>query len=381
MRGTPTPGVVHFWGRRPTSASKLFQPRRAVWWVLTAAFVIAAVLQVMTFSTMFTQPIGAFAVLATVVWAVWTLIGAWLVGLADVYSRVPTSVRFAALAWGAFCAILLSGPLVGVIDALAQPLIGDYSAAVSAPLMEEAAKYLGVALIAGVVPVLFHRPITGLLCGMLSGLGFSFWENLGYTNANLAEIQPQADTATSITTVFTMLGERGVLGAPWGHLAFTGLTCMGIVYFVARTDVTRARRLLVAAGFLVAGMALHGLNNLDPALPDPYSVIIFPVVIIAELGVLVGLIIYAIRAERRWLRDLTEAGVASSVISPQEGRDLVSRRKRRRARKAQEPSARETIVPRQRAQIAYVDALADSAPAAEVDALRARAEAPPHRPG
>jgi hypothetical protein len=92
-----------------------------------------------------------------------------------------------------------------------------------APFVEEALKLSSVAIIAGISPCLMNRPLAPIVCGMLSGLGFSHLENtkksfrplhdayeLFQFNGRAADYHPLWDAAAWVIN-------RGIATTPWLH--------------------------------------------------------------------------------------------------------------------------------------------------------------------
>jgi hypothetical protein len=168
----------------------------------------------------------------------------------------------------------------------------------------------------------------------------------------------------------------------------TGLTGMGLAYYVTRPDVARVRRLAVAVGLYVAGVAAHFIWNsplLDDLLgtePGPVTWILWAAIKGMPFLVLLGiLVLVAIRRQHRFVREALADDVEAGLVMPAEldalG-DLRARRAARRAMRARKGVAGERLLARlQHAQAALAVAESGSAPdrderlAVDRDAIRA----------
>ena len=362
-------GMPRIWGRVPTATTRLRQRTRA-FWILAALLAAGAVgfLVAMTRIALGVDQPGAVLV-SVLSWAIWTLVLFWLVCLVDVYRHVPFSIRAALALWGAGVATVASM----VLEGLVAPTVGPVLDALSTGVIEEGTKLLGVVLVAAVVPVLFRRPMGGLICGMMVGLGFCFLENIEYAIAATASgagaDQPYATVASAVLI-------RGlVLGAAL-HVVLTGLTGLGVGYFVAHRGASSRRRWTGALVCVLGAMLFHFLWDWFAGIQGVFAGLVMNALNLLHFVLVALMIGYAVRAERRWLTNA--AAGTEPVIESDEGRSLRKRRTRRQARRRAGRQARGSVPDastmqlmktRQWAQIGYIDALADSAPTVETDRL------------
>ena len=167
----------------------------------------------------------------------------------DRYEPEPGRYRLAALGWGAVVAVLLSVLTERVVFAV--PGTTEFvDAAISAPLVEEAAKGLFLAVIVVFRRSQVHGVLDGIVYAALVGVGFAFVEDIVYYLGTLTEAG-----AGSLGVLFLL---RGVIG-PFAHPLFTSATGIGIGLAVtSRRPVVRW--LAPVTGFVVA-VVLHGLWN------------------------------------------------------------------------------------------------------------------------
>jgi predicted ATPase/RsiW-degrading membrane proteinase PrsW (M82 family) len=185
-----------------------------------------------------------------------------LVRYLDVYGRQPFGLVALVAAWGATGAAAISVVgnefVKGLLSGDVRVVFGD---ALSAPLVEEAAK--GIALLAAVGPVrwllrragvnLFEGVGAGVVYGAAVGLGFGFTEDLYY-------LVDQARTAGIDAGFDTFLYRRDFFGpAILHHAVFTAAFGAGLG--LATWSTGRVRKILFpAAGFGLA-VLMHAVNN------------------------------------------------------------------------------------------------------------------------
>jgi RsiW-degrading membrane proteinase PrsW (M82 family) len=175
-----------------------------------------------------------------------------LLTVAILIAQRRTAVRplalAASLAWGALMAAWLS--TTG--NALSRPVLdaitsGDdriLTALLVAPLLEEAAKFLGLVLLARFVGGAIRQARDGIVCGALVGIGFVFTENLLYLGLSMLQGGEPA--------LLRALYLRGVIGAAT-HAVFTASAGAALGWFVSGERSRVGRRWLVPLlGFLFA---------------------------------------------------------------------------------------------------------------------------------
>ncbi|WP_378735178.1 PrsW family intramembrane metalloprotease [Nocardia brasiliensis] len=243
--------------------------------------------------------------------------------------RTPLIMGFA---WGA-----LAGPGIAMFAndhnmRVIQNLAGDafamnWQAPISAAIVEEAIKGIGVFAVAWLFRPLLNRPIHGLLLGGCTGLGFQVVENITY-EANAGLLSAQDDPANAV-----LVGIVRLLTGITSHWMLTGLAGIGIVLAVARSDWSGRRRAQVFVMFYLLGAALHfGWDA-----PSPARVPVGSIAARTMLYVLIFAVIYTwvVRTERQWFRAVVGWAVTKGIAPAGELSTLISRRSRRRARAAE----------------------------------------------
>jgi protease PrsW len=243
--------------RRWGSHTGLVQPRLPAFW-LFAVLVGGGLLYFLLEQLIFLS-ISASGWLLS-----WVLISLYIVPVVlvvlwlDLYEPEPPSLMLGAFLWGALVAIPFSGVNNGIWGVVVSQLGGAefaayWSPALTAPLVEEVYKYLGVAVIFLIARSEIDDLMDGFVYGALVGLGFAVVEDVGY-----------------FMTVFggdiggVILGflVRTVAAGLYGHVLFTGLAGIGFAYFVTHhADRPLGRRLLVAGGLLALAIGAHFFWN------------------------------------------------------------------------------------------------------------------------
>jgi RsiW-degrading membrane proteinase PrsW (M82 family) len=376
VAGSPTPSAPQPPTARPLSWNEdisIWQPRQAAFWLFAILLLLSSI--------SFADEQLSFANASTTAWIVGLVLLAlyavpvyWLINTIDLFEREPRSLLIGALLWGAIVATVLAGQINDEWSSILQKLFGaaftrDWGAALVGPGIEELLKFLGVVVIYLIARAEFDDVLDGFVYGAMVGLGFTLAEDMYYFFTHFVGDTGLAGIGGLLDGFFT----RIIVGGPYSHVLLTGLTGMGLAYYVTRPDVARQQRVLVAVALYLAGVAAHFVWNsplLDEILgdnPGPTDWILWAGVKGLPFLILLGVLVrIAMRRERRLVGDALAPEVASGVLTDQEVTTLESLRARRAARKAvghSRGAAAERLVARlQHAQIALAVAAAGSAP-------------------
>jgi RsiW-degrading membrane proteinase PrsW (M82 family) len=334
----PAPAPPHDW----TEQVSLVQPRQAAFWLYAALLIIGG-LSFVEEQAIFADASATAWVLGIVLLALYAIPVFLLVNALDLFEREPRSLLLAAVLWGAVVATFLSATLNTAWGEIIQKLMGasferEWGAALTAPVFEELTKFLGVVVIFLIAKSEFDDPLDGFVYGALVGLGFAVAENMFYFFVHFVGQNGASEIGGLIEGFFI----RVIVSGPYTHVLWTAMTGMGLAYFVTRTDVPRDRRLLVAIGLYLSGVALHFLWN-SPLLndmllagdPGPIQWLIWAAVKGLPFLVFVAVMVrLAIRNQQRWFRDALAPEVAVGTITTDEIDQLDDIRSRRAARKA-----------------------------------------------
>lgn len=355
-----------------TEQGSIFQPRQAAFWLFAAMLLIGGI--------SFVEEQIVYANVSTTAWLVGIVLLALfavpvylLVNALDLFEREPRSLLIGAVLWGAVVATFLSANINGEWSSIVQKLFGAefaraWGAAIVAPGVEELMKFLGIVVIYLIARREFDDVLDGFVYGALVGLGFTVAEDMYYFFAHFVG-QPGASELGGLFEGFFI---RVIAGGPYSHVLMTGLTGMGLAYYVTRPDVPRSRRILVAVGLYGAGVLTHFIWN-SPLLedllgndPGPVNWLLWATVKGLPFLLLLALLVrVAIRREQRWVRASLADDVAAGLVTPEELDALDDLRGRRAARKAiglrKGPAGERLATRLQHAQIALAVAATGSA--------------------
>jgi protease PrsW len=315
----------------------LFQPRLPAFWLYAALVVYGAIGIV--------DALSGLASISTSGWALtWLLLALYVIPVAvivyrlDLHEREPISLVLGAFAWGAFAATALTLEAVGWDRVVAQ-LLGPEAAtrwgpALTAPLVEETLKGVGIVLIYLIARDELDDVMDGFVYGAFVGLGFALVEDVVYFIAVFGG---------SPADVLRGFYVRVISSGLYGHVLYSGLVGMGVGYAVShRHDRPLGTRLLVATGLAVAGVLGHALWNspivssLYPAEPlEGIEWVLVPIVFAVKglplLGIVVIAVILARDRETRWLDRALVVETDGDGITPEELVSLRDPAARRRA--------------------------------------------------
>jgi RsiW-degrading membrane proteinase PrsW (M82 family) len=177
----------------------------------------------------------------------------------------------AALFWGACIATALAFPFNTAFFQVADAWVREHpavaaalgpeaatllAAPLSAPLVEETAKALGVLALWWLLRAEFDNMRDGLVYGALVGLGFTWYESALYVAQGYAE--------HGVAPYGLQLGGRYALFGLGGHALFTGI--FGALLGLGRQTRRLWLRILAPLAGLVLAIVAHTLNNVLPLL-------------------------------------------------------------------------------------------------------------------
>lgn len=243
--------------------------------------------------------------------------GAFLI---DRWEPEPWSLVIFAVLWGAVAsvAIALLTDLFLSMLLPETPLRDVMRTVVQAPIVEEAAKGLGLILIYLMGKRAFDGPLDGVVYAMLIASGFAFTENIQYFALGLMDYG-----AAGLTQVFFV---RAIL-SPFAHAMFTAVTgfCLGLA-------IRRGRRGNIPGMFflgLAGAVLLHAFWNGSSYFVDFYLVYVVVQVPLFILFI-VGIILLR-REEAKLTRTRLADYVSAGWFTPQEVQMLATPEGRRAA--------------------------------------------------
>jgi RsiW-degrading membrane proteinase PrsW (M82 family) len=314
---------------RPLSRSSLhqarfFQPRLPAFWLYVAVVALTGVVAIAEQNLFRQMSPGGWALS----WGLVLLYAApvaVLVYLLDLYEREPIPLLIAAFVWGAVAATTLAA--IGnagwgiVVARLAGPEFASrWTAALTAPFVEEILKGVGVVLIVLIARDEVDDVMDGFVYGALCGLGFTIVEDVFYFIAVFG-----GDVGGVLRGFFVRVIASGL----YSHVLYTGLVGMAVAIVTTRRDDRPLRSRLRLAG-LLAGAAVFGhflwnspILEFFPAQPwDGADWLLIPVATAVKGLPLLLFVLLAIRLararERRWLHTTLVSEFDEDAVTPDE---------------------------------------------------------------
>ncbi len=209
------------------------------------------------------------------------------------------------------------------------------------------------------------------------GIGFLVVEDVFYFMNSF--VQMSGDMG-SILQMFLI---RVIGAGPYSHFLYTGLTGMGIAWYITRTDQTRTQRLLIGLGLAALGVGSHFLWNspfLSSVAEDGSLTGFLTYATVKGLPILIGVAIVVRMArgrDRRWFERLAANPALAGDLPPDDLRELSGLWRRlsgrRAAGRAKGPAGRKLRGQIQREEIALALAASDVAGPQDAELLRRRA--------
>jgi RsiW-degrading membrane proteinase PrsW (M82 family) len=183
----------------------------------------------------------------------------------DRYDPEPFWLIAMAFAWGALVAVLVSifvNTIFGVVVYVgtgSPGLAGFLSAVISAPVIEEASKGVGLLILLLFFRRYFDDILDGIVFGGVIALGFATVENVMYYGDGLNRaIMEHGVTSGALWSFLFLFTLRGIL-SPFAHVTFTAM--IGIGCGIARESHNIIVKLAMPILGYVVAVVLHGLWN------------------------------------------------------------------------------------------------------------------------
>lgn len=317
----------------------------AVWGVITLAPLVGA--------SIAAQPTASLV--ALVLWGLYGVALGFLLYRLELFRRRPIPAVLGALVWGgvvvAGIGVSASPAGVEVVAALLPAGAADWASAISAGVVEESLKTLGIVALALLPGARLRTAADGIFYGLMVGLGFMITESFLFTS------QAGADGMSAVVLTFVL---RGIIGGLWNHPTYSAIAGWG----VGTVAAAKGRRVLVGVGALLLAMALHVFFD-SPIFDDnPLTATLIKGV--PTLVILLVLLRSARNKERASFEAVAEASVPEDLITPDELPTLETFKARRRAQKAARKAHGRPYAHHlkrlQRAQVALVTTTADHGP-------------------
>jgi RsiW-degrading membrane proteinase PrsW (M82 family) len=277
-------------------AVRKYGPRGVVFAVLVSIALVlgALVMGLVLIASGEPGAIGVGFVLATL--PVGPLVAAyfWL----DRYEPEPTRLLVVAFAWGALVATG-AALVVQTVDSMLNGSSEQWSAIVTAPVTEEAAKGFFVLLLLWLRRHVIDGLVDALVYAGLVGVGFAFTENILYFGRAIAE---SSTPGSDLVQIFFL---RGVM-SPFAHAIFTGTT--GLIMGLAARRWHSGVSVLAFFVGLVPAMILHNRwNSMGQDFLAQYVLVQVPIFLFA-VACIVVLRVAETRLTRQRLQEYAAAG-------------------------------------------------------------------------
>lgn len=311
----------------------VIRPNSALFWVYLVMLPIGAFALLAQLATTLTVTLGDVFIGMPFTIATLLVFG-WLILRLDplrAHRRIPVPLIM-GFVWGG-----MVGPGIALwandhnMEAI-QNLAGDafalnWQAPISASIVEEGIKGLGVFTVAWLARNHLYRPIHGLLLGGFTGLGFQVVEDVTYSaNAALSSAQ---DEPQNIILVGLLRFAVGITS----HWMFTALAGIGIVIAISRRDWSPLRRFGFFAAFYLLGAAMHFAWD-APSPENINGMLVMLAKMVLYIAVFAVVYMWVVRTERRWFHWASESIATQGVAPREELATLLTHRTRRRARTA-----------------------------------------------
>jgi RsiW-degrading membrane proteinase PrsW (M82 family) len=232
----------------------------------------------------------------------------------DRWEPEPRGLLVFGFLWGA----IVSVAIALIVDIAAQytdyvlgisPDLQDVlGTVVQAPVVEEAAKGLGVLLIFLVARKYFDGPVDGIVYAATIAGGFAFTENILYFAQSMAE---GGIVSTNVALTFFV---RGVM-SPFAHAMFTSMTGLFIGWWGRKSIAGGIGGFFVG---LIPAMALHALWNGTSYLGLLGWFLLYIVVQVPLFAGAIVLVVQLRKREAKLTQDRLAEYAAAGWISPSE---------------------------------------------------------------
>lgn len=298
---------------------RFVQPHNAAFWVYCLVVAAGAVRMAQQLG----PQLGVYggAILAgVIIFALYT-VPFWLfINHVDRFEPESRKLTVLAFVWGGLgatfgMAVTANDPIRSIYGkVLGQAFAFDWSAALTAPFVEEIAKACGLVLLITLAPRLVRSAFDGAVLGAFIGLGFTVFEDLIYVVVG-AMSGFGADQGAALSSTLFMRIATGLVS----HTVYSAIFCMGLVWLIGRPH--EPRRVWRGLAFIVGAMVLHGIWDSMSALSRGTlfgglgSFVILPA---ALIGILALGLRWASRQERMWMHDIMQPEVTRGTITADE---------------------------------------------------------------
>ncbi|WP_067651325.1 PrsW family intramembrane metalloprotease [Nocardia harenae] len=303
------------WGER----FRFVQPRNVVFWIYLWLCGVGAVKGWQMFAP-YSGYFGRSLLVAGIVGVISVLVWGWWFRHIDRFERQPVGLVVTGFVWGATAATFtIALPGNTALGSLYTKLFGqvwaqDWHAGLSAPLVEETAKGVGIIVLLALAPRLVRTVTDGLLLGAFIGLGFQTSEDFLYSFAGAI----QGFGAHQTDGLAGSIAQR-TFSDIISHPLFTALFCAGVIYLIG--TAAQPRRIGRGVALIVAPILIHGVWDSMVALAGGTALLVVVVMagdMIFALTALWIAFVWAHPREAHFARDVLAPEVESGVLTEDE---------------------------------------------------------------
>jgi RsiW-degrading membrane proteinase PrsW (M82 family) len=260
----------------------------------------------------------------------------------DRYDPEPLWLLALAFTWGALVAVIVSYVVNTVFGIVVYTGTGSagaaniLSAVLSAPIIEESSKGVGLLILLIFFRRYFDDIVDGIVFGGVIALGFATVENVLYYGTGLSDAyKDYGFTSGALWSFLILFAIRGMF-SPFAHVTFTSMT--GIGCGIARESHNGFVRFIMPVVGYVLAVVLHmiwnGITIVSLIVLDSYDLLsnceviglggenvgacgFFVAYIVLQVPfflILAGFIIYIMRRQRRILNDMLAMDVTRGLI-------------------------------------------------------------------
>ncbi len=237
----------------------------------------------------------------------------------DRYDPEPLWLLALAFAWGALVAVIASfiintvfGVAVGVS---VSPGAGEIAGAViSAPIVEEASKGIGLLILLFFFRKYLDDILDGIVFAGVIALGFATVENVLYYGRAIAEAG-----LPGLVVLFFM---RGIL-SPFAHVTFTSMTGIGVG--IARESHNTFVKLALPVLGYIGAVSLHALWNGMAVFGGFEKFLLgYLIIEIPFFLIFVGFSFYIMRRQNKILKEMLAIDIARGLIPEEHAKKAMS---------------------------------------------------------
>jgi RsiW-degrading membrane proteinase PrsW (M82 family) len=319
------------------------QPKRTGLYIAIGLLILIIPVLITIVALIMLQNVGlAPAILATVIAFIPAMLYLLPLMWLDRYDPEPLWLLALAFTWGALVAVIVSYVVNTVFGLVVYTGTGSAGAAnlasalISAPIIEESSKGIGLLILLVFFRRYFDDIVDGIVFGGVIALGFATVENVLYYGSGLDEAYQQYGfTSAALWSFLILFAIRGMF-SPFAHATFTSMT--GIGCGIARESHNGAVKFIMPILGYILAVVLHmiwnGMTLVSLTILDNYDLLgnceviglggenvgacgFFVAYIILQVPfflIFTGFIIFIMRRQRKILNEMLALDVARGLI-------------------------------------------------------------------